>query len=34
MLAKSKKVDARGNAANITRKLKALVTVADLRAIS
>ncbi|MEG5066780.1 hypothetical protein QUB33_24495 [Microcoleus sp. B3-A4] len=32
-LAKSKKVDARGTAANITRRLKAIVTPADLRAI-
>ena len=32
-LAKSKKVDARGTAANITRRLKAIVTNADLRAI-
>jgi hypothetical protein len=32
-LAKSKKIDARGTAANITRRLKAIVTPADLRAI-
>ena len=31
-LAKSKKVDARGSAANITRRLKAIITPADLRA--
>ena len=31
-LAKSKKVDARGSAANITRRLKKIVTPADLRA--
>ena len=33
-LAKSKKVDSRGSAANITRRLKKIVTNADLRALA
>lgn len=33
-LAKSKKVDARGSAANITRRLQKIVTNADLRALA
>ena len=33
-LAKSKKVDGRGSAANITRRLKTLITNADLRALA
>ena len=33
-LAKSKKVDARGSAANITRRLKAIITNVDIRALA